>query len=1048
MSIPTTTPWHKASYERFLHDRLPGLLAERLPLAGYRALPNGPHTCTVSIELSNGVSVSYSVLPYPDENGLFDLNGCPCLVVPQAAHEALDTAEILCVGELLSDHIQECLGQASDGLQWDAELLQAWLPLDRWVREFFLANAQYLDETNWLSRHTHLRRLILRTAKSVINPGQFGRVCPFETPETVYMGRIFTVAIGAEIRDERLVVLDDGPSYGGPQAGLGLSAAMLPFLENNDPNRLLMAANFQRQALPAPDPEPALVQTGYEPDEPGFWCGRNLLTAYMSLGEATMEDAIVLSESAARRLSFPRPLEVGDRLSNRHGLKGVVSQILSEEAMPCLPDGAPVELVFSAFGLPRRLIPGAAREALLGRIAHHEGRTAFAPPFASPGQAELRLRLEQCGLPASGQEQLTLDGRPCEMPVTVGWVYWNRSVYLAADKLVASAGESLEQTFGELEFQALQAAGACESIRDAFHTRSARRADAAALLEQVADEAVEPPDEPAPWLQELSRRLDAAGIRASLEGKKLSFAFLPTGVTGAAPHLKLARSLPHPWLREHLSEEVGAWIDEVLPESEQARRASKAYTTLHRYDIRPGEAYLALQEANTRLERMLASRVPERLLQAAEAQLAARLQAYCEALLPPQALSLGEPLAEPGEPGYGESQLFSAAAIITPASDLGLDQVGLADGIAWELFGAQAARRLGDAAAVQARTPAAGRMLDEIMASAWVILQRTPVMSPSALLAFQPVRKPDRTIRLHPLACEMLNADFDGDRLAVFLPLSAAARREAAEKLSVQAHLQRDPALAGRLLPAHPEVMWGLAWLNLDPRRRPELAALLNIEPAALPELLTQEALARFVEALFERLEPAAILERLQSLMQLGCQVVRSSGASFSPFIASNLHLPPAPESSDPAQWQVYTEEMSEALLSGKDYSDPTLGPQLLLAQIRQRNRFGLPFLLIPHGPISDAGEQPFLMRHTLVDGLSPQEMYAQLAGARRAFAEILVKGAHLSQSESARSQSTGMGVLSRARRSPYPGIVFARAAASGEVDSLDDPWMRCLLGV
>ena len=83
----------------------------------------------------------------------------------------------------------------------------------------------------------------------------------------------FTIAQGAEIRDGRLVVVDSRP-----EANLGLSASMIPFLEHSDPNRLLMGANMLRQSLVPPTPEPALVQTGNEPDEPDFWTGNNLLT--------------------------------------------------------------------------------------------------------------------------------------------------------------------------------------------------------------------------------------------------------------------------------------------------------------------------------------------------------------------------------------------------------------------------------------------------------------------------------------------------------------------------------------------------------------------------------------------------------------------------------------------------------------------------------------------------------------------------------------------------------------------------------------------------
>jgi hypothetical protein len=279
MSINHRTDWHKASYDHFLTDALPQLLAERLPLASYRVVEDDPGetTCSILVELVGGARVKYSPIPRPDEAGVFHLAGSPYVVVPLATDEELDQAKIACAGEQLFAYLQERLGQPSNGLTWDEEILRAWLPLERWVNEFLQATAQPLDTTNWLSRHTHLRRLLIPNREKVITPGQAGRVCPFETPEGPNIGRAFTVACGAEIRDVRLVVVDDRP-----EASLGLSASMLPFLEHNDPNRLLMAANMLRQGVVTARPEPAWVQTGLEPEAPDFWCGRNLLTAFVS----------------------------------------------------------------------------------------------------------------------------------------------------------------------------------------------------------------------------------------------------------------------------------------------------------------------------------------------------------------------------------------------------------------------------------------------------------------------------------------------------------------------------------------------------------------------------------------------------------------------------------------------------------------------------------------------------------------------------------------------------------------------------------------------
>ena len=89
------------------------------------------------------------------------------------------------------------------------------------------------------------------------------------------------------------------------------------------------------------------------------------------------------------------------------------------------------------------------------------------------------------------------------------------------------------------------------------------------------------------------------------------------------------------------------------------------------------------------------------------------------------------------------------------------------------------------------------------MARSWVLVQRAPVVEPTGFLAFHPVRCAGQVIRLHPLANHSLNADFDGDILSIYLPLTEEAQREAGEKLSLAGHLHRDPGLLGNFLPLH-----------------------------------------------------------------------------------------------------------------------------------------------------------------------------------------------------------------------------------------------------
>ena len=912
---------------------------------------------------SGDVQLTFADLPQPDEDGVFDIKGEPRTVVPTASNEELDTATFRCVGEQLYEVIEARLGQAPPDLPWDAELARAWLPLDTWFEQFMRDTAQHLDTTNWLSRLTYLRRMITLESKQVAAPGQAGRVCPFEQPDFPSFGRIFTIAMGAEIRDEKLVVVDERP-----EATLGPSASMIPFLENSDPNRLLMGANTQRWVMVPPDPEPALVQTGNEPDAPNFWCGRNLLTAFVSWGADTCLDGIVISQLCARRLNTPYPAEPGDKLSNRHGTIGVVSRVLPDDEMPHLPDGTPVELVFNFLGMHVRMNFGQVREAVMSRVARVEGQPIVVPPFGAPSQDELRQRMAQAGLPESGMETLTLgrNGQKLERPSTVGWVYWFRLAYWLAKPKVQTPPDTAQMQ-REFDYNALRDLEAYENLRECVNTRAARREDAQPFAARVAAGPVEQAGPPSPMFADLARRLRVAGIEAAIDSDKLMFRF--KSPQGSA--LKLARPVTHPWLHERPLTEIGS-LDEM-----EANDAKDLYKPDMWMDPNPPtlprEEYKLLVEANDRLARMLSSRAPERLVHDATVQLEHRVHALFDVLLTPAHLH------------FSEQQLLSARAVIAPGADLRSDQVGLADEIAWALFSPLVIREMGDEGkdAVHARSERAVQVLDEVMARSWVLVNQASPFTPSRSLAFHPVRNPDHVIRLHPLACGLMEADFDGDQVHVLLPITASAQREAGERLSLAGTLARNPKLIeALLLPA--EALWGLATLCFTEEGRREITRMAGIEIAMPSGVITQATLAEAMRRVLERDGAGAVLLAMERLMQRGFEIVKASGASMSPFIGASFTLLPTPDQDIPELWDAYVEELSEKILSGTDYANADLGPQLLAVHIRARGRFHLPRLIGPRGAATDMQGQPIIVRHTHVEGLTPEELYACSVGARK----------------------------------------------------------------
>ena len=189
-------------------------------------------------------------------------------------------------------------------------------------------------------------------------------------------------------------------------------------------------------------------------------------------------------------IAMKRKLSVGDKMSGRHGNKGIISRILPEEDMPYLEDGTPVEIILNPLGVPSRMNVGQILETHLGWAAKGlgwkieeylqkhfnpkllrrrikeiyssrevneyleqatddeiielarklgEGIFVSVPVFDGASEEEIKDLLEKAGLPTSGQTIL-YDGRtgePFHQKVTVGYMYLLKLHHLVDDKIHA-----------------------------------------------------------------------------------------------------------------------------------------------------------------------------------------------------------------------------------------------------------------------------------------------------------------------------------------------------------------------------------------------------------------------------------------------------------------------------------------------------------------------------------------------------------------------------------------------------------------------------------
>lgn len=166
---------------------------------------------------------------------------------------------------------------------------------------------------------------------------------------------------------------------------------------------------------------------------------------------------------------------------------------------------------------------------------------------------------------------------------------------------------------------------------------------------------------------------------------------------------------------------------------------------------------------------------------------------------------------------------YSGRAVIVVGPELKLHQCGLPKDMALELFKPFVIRRLIDRDLVKTvksakklierRTPEVWEVLENVMDGHPVMLNRAPTLHRLSIQAFQPQIVEGKAIRLHPLVCTAFNADFDGDQMAVHVPLSPEAQLEA-RVLMLSSHNLLSPQNGDPITVANQEIVLGCYYLT------------------------------------------------------------------------------------------------------------------------------------------------------------------------------------------------------------------------------------------
>ncbi len=230
-------------------------------------------------------------------------------------------------------------------------------------------------------------------------------------------------------------------------------------------------------------------------------------------------------------------IQTGDKLSGRHGNKGVITRVLPREEMPFLKDGTPVDVVLNPLTVVSRMNLGQVLETHLGLAAKELGYHAITPALSGATVEDVEKELEEAGFAKNGKTDL-YDGRtglPFSQDVTVGYMYVLKLEHMIEKKIHTRAigpyslitqqplGGKAQfggQRVGEMVVWAFEGYGAAHSLQEMLTIKADDIKGRSAAYESIIKgEEIEKPNTPASF-KLLINELKALGLGVEIKKDK------------------------------------------------------------------------------------------------------------------------------------------------------------------------------------------------------------------------------------------------------------------------------------------------------------------------------------------------------------------------------------------------------------------------------------------------------------------------------------------------------------------------------------------------
>ena len=213
--------------------------------------------------------------------------------------------------------------------------------------------------------------------------------------------------------------------------------------------------------------------------------------------------------------------------------------------------------------------------------------------------------------------------------------------------------------------------------------------------------------------------------------------------------------------------------------------------------------------------------------------------------------------------------------------------------------------------------------------------------------------------------------------------------------------------------------------------------------------LVGRNSILNATRSILEQTGPEEALGAIEQLIALGLGSAQRSGISMPPFMGDILKSPAPPEGESRREWSRFYEERCEKMLAQRNDETSPLFPMLISALSGARGSLSIaPRYASSFGLLEDVNGKRTAVRSSLAEGMTADEMCVMAVGSRLGQARAAHDLDHVTRTLWERFRPAGLGVLERAMRAENPGVVFARAAAEGEVDPLAGVEARLFVGL